>query len=177
MKKTYLLPKLWVIIILFLISQVMVAQRHPFQNGLNMIVENNVEIRENKLYLNVLFFNNTEDTILLPIKDYAVCKAYFSLEFMGLSSREAPSCGLVTKRVEGASANRIYNCADFSWIAILPFQFRVYRYNLEHCDPFTMGIRYEYQIRLNLTLDGTIRCPNLWQGLLYSNLGSFTMVK
>ena len=175
MKKIPTIHKLWILIILFLLPFSIVAQHHPFQHGLNMIVENNVEIKEKKRYLNVLFFNNTEDTILLPIRDYAVFKEYFSLEFMGLSPRENPSCGLVTKRVE--SVNRIYDCYDFATIQILPFQFRVYRYSLEDCDPFSNGVRYEYQARLNLEFKERIRCSQVWQGLIYSNLGSFRIVK
>jgi hypothetical protein len=162
----------FVVLLCLYVSCRMDAQNRPFLPGLNLIVQNEVRFSSQTSYLTVLFFNNSMDTLLLPIEDYAFLREYFLVEFQ--PPHQEIWCGAIAKR---NLTPRNYQCQDFNSLTILPFQFRTYRYSIGQCDSFEIGVTYQYQITLRLQFQDKIKCPNLWQGIIYSNIGSFTMTR
>jgi hypothetical protein len=161
--------KYWVMYFLVLFDNLCTAQTRRSDYGLNMILEKGVTFSEESKSLNIIFYNNSSDTLYLPV-DYFYLTNCIEINFID-SITNRPICGKVQKKCD-TDTTALY-CNDFRLFEILPFQFRVYNYSLNLCSSFEKNISYNYQIKMNIHFETTVVCSKVWQGEIYSNIGSF----
>ena len=149
------------------------AQPQRFSLGLNVFIERGSKINLEEGNIDFIFYNNSEDTILLPTI-FFYDRDYVSLLFK--QEELNPLCGAITNGYPSGEKITL-SCENLNLIEIQPYKFKVYRYNLNSCG---LDIKpnqiYQFQIKLNIQIKHFyVNCKNVWTGELFSNIGTLEL--